>query len=91
MTKFSRHLSVDEVQAACEARGFSIDHAMYDAGSDHVRVQGEIEGQVVDVLYSDFTGKFLGKTDSGIEFNSDDTEHDGKPWFDGLLSFFYAV
>ncbi|MGC0153586.1 hypothetical protein ACPRNU_14075 [Chromobacterium vaccinii] len=90
-TKFSRHLSVDEVQAACEVKGFTFDRAKYDAGSDYVRVQGEVEGQAVDALYSSFNGRFFGKTASGIEFNSGSTDYDDQPWFDALLNFFYVA
>lgn len=42
------------------------------------------------VFYNSFNGRFFGRTDKGVAFDSSSTRHEHEPWFQALLSFFYV-
>lgn len=91
MQKFERHINHSEVEPACKAAGLKFDDSGYKKGSDYVSVTGNFAGTHAEVLYSSWNGKFIGETADGIRFSSDSDEHDGKPWFDSMLRFFYVA
>lgn len=83
----TRHKSYEEIKAQCEQLGLSFNDTLYKSWeSDHV----VIEGGGARVLYDTFNGRFFGKTDTGVVFHLDTTEHDAEPWFQALLDFFLA-
>jgi hypothetical protein len=85
MKKFAGNKSRDQVKAQCEALGLEFDDAKYERGSDFTTIRGG----GAEVIWSSFNGRFFGTTDEGVEFSSDDTQHDDQPWFQLLLAFFY--
>jgi hypothetical protein len=92
MLTFDRHLTQGEIRAACRARGFLLDTQLYDkAGSDFITFAGRFDGVDVRVVYSSFSGRFLGETRDGVKFDSESAEHDNEPWFAAILSFVYIA
>lgn len=90
MKKFKGHRTLDQVQQACQEQGLGFDRTAYDEGNDYVRIIGTFAGISVVLYYSSWNGKFMGTLPSGVTFDSDSDEHDGLPWFDALLEFFYV-
>lgn len=90
MQEFKRHLSHDEVKAACATAGYQFDDEKYLQGSDFMRIVGQFGDKEAAVIYADWNGRFFGATSDGIKFSSDRDEHDGQPWFDAMLAFFYV-
>lgn len=85
MKKFARHKTSDEVIKQCAEQGIYLNMERYSQGSDYITVGTHEKGYAV---YSVVNGRFFGKTDSGIEFSSDDTCYDAEPWMQALLNFF---
>lgn len=86
MKKFAGNKSRDQVKAQCKALGLVFDEAAYMRGSDITVIRG---GDAT-VYWISFNGRFFGRTDTGVEFNSDDCKHEHESWFQQLLSFFYV-
>lgn len=87
MKKFAGNKTLDQLRAQCAALGLELDTRLYDTeGYDHFVVRGG-GGKV---FYNTFNGRFFGTTDSGVQFSSDETEHEAENWFQQLLSFFYV-
>ncbi|MCA8013333.1 hypothetical protein LGM38_14875 [Burkholderia vietnamiensis] len=99
--KFTRHITGDELIAACEREGFPCQPNKYlNEGADHIRF-GFQHGRVyVTALYNTVNGRAFGEYEppkrkrllgeKGIEFSTDD-KLDGTPWFDALLAFLYVA
>lgn len=99
--KFTRHITGDELIAACDREGFPCQPRKYlEEGSDHIRFGFEHGGVYVTALYNTVSGRAFGEyelprrkrklDEKGIEFSTDD-KLDGTPWFDALLSFLYVA
>lgn len=85
MKKYKRGITIDELQAACDAQGLHLNRHLYDTqGYDYVVVSGG----GARVVFNTFNGHFSGTTPDGTEFDSDKTDHDHEPWMQGLLDFF---
>jgi hypothetical protein len=85
--KFAGHKTIEQITAQCKALKLDLDaRRWYELGDDHIVVRG---GGAY-AIYSTFNGRFFGRTDTGIEFNSDSAKHDKKPWMQALLRFFYV-
>ena len=100
--KFTRHITGDELIAACDREGFPCQPRKYlEEGNDHIRF-GFQHGRVyVTALYNTVNGRAFGEYheppkrkhsigEPGVEFSTDD-KLDGAPWFDALLSFLYVA
>ncbi|MFN4360506.1 MAG: hypothetical protein ACK4F4_07260 [Hylemonella sp.] len=88
MTKFQGTKTLAQIRAQCRAQGLKFDDRLHrEDQSDYVVVQGG----GAKVLFNTFNGRFFGTTPDGVKFNSDLTTHENKPWFQGLLRFFYVV
>lgn len=92
---FERHLTGDELIAACKKAGFPVDPRQWKAeGSDHIRF-GFQHGRVwVSALYSTVSGRAFGTygythRQMVNQFSTDDALDDA-PWFDALLAFLYV-
>jgi hypothetical protein len=92
MQQFQRHIIYAEAEAACARAGHQFDASKYNEsnGVDHLCIIGTFGDKHASILYAPWNGKFFGDTTDGIHFNSDNTEHDGQPWFDAMLNFFYV-
>lgn len=89
MKRYQRCISYDEAKAACATAGYQFDDEKYiKNGSDYVRVVGQFGDKQAAVLYSSWNGRFFGATTDGIQFSSENSDHDGQPWFDAMLDFF---
>lgn len=89
MKKFSRHKTLAEIKAQCEAQGVSFSSHMYDMhGWDTVYIGRQTAGYAY-AIYNTFNGEFFGRTPSGVAFSSDSTRHEDRRWFQQLLNFFY--
>lgn len=87
MKKFARHKSHDEIRRQCRMQRLHFMDTKYRLhGSDFVTVSGG----GADVFYNVASGWFFGTTPAGVEFSSNDTKHDSKPWMQALLQFFYS-
>jgi hypothetical protein len=87
MKRFAGSKTLEQIRAQCDAAGLALDAERHEKnGDDHVVVRGGGG----EVFYRTFNGRFFGTTDTGIEFNSDSTEHEQAPWFQQLLAFFYV-
>jgi len=90
MQKFKRQKTHDEIVAACKAGTYELDTSNYDEkGSDWITIGGQFGDKLASILYSSWNGKFFGKTEDGIDFNSDSDTHENEPWFQEMLNFFY--
>ena len=89
MKTYSRFKTVEEIKAQCEAKGWRIDTTKYDRGDDFVTFDFSHGTDFAEVIFNGLNGRFLGKTDSGLKFSSDDNK-DGVEWFDALLDFVYS-
>ncbi|AOJ09639.1 hypothetical protein [Burkholderia mayonis] len=98
--KFTRHITGDELIAACERECFPCQPRKYlEEGSDHIRF-GFQHGRIfVSALYNTVSGRAFGEyaqstgkgaLKKGTDFSTDD-KLDGTPWFDALLSFLYVA
>ncbi|HFT8008589.1 TPA: hypothetical protein ACU9T0_006549 [Burkholderia cenocepacia] len=99
--KFTRHITGEELIAACDREGFPCLPRKYlEEGADQIRF-GFQHGRVyVTALYNTVNGRAFGEYEplkrkrqlgeKGIEFSTDD-KLDGTPWFDALLSFLYVA
>lgn len=65
-----------------------IAHGFRSDGSPYVPTES-LDG-VGYVMYNTFNGTFFGRTPKGVRFSSSSTAHEREPWFQQLLSFFYA-
>lgn len=99
--KFTRHITGEELIAACEREDFPCQANKYlNEGADHIHF-GFRHGRVyVQALYNTVSGRAFGEYElpkrkrqlgeKGIEFSTDD-KLDGTPWFDALLAFLYVA
>lgn len=85
MKTFARHKTLEEVQAQCEALGVPLDMRLYEGGDDCVTVGDPENGYAI---YNVVNGRFFGKNDLGLDFNSDDSCYDDHGWYQQLLNFF---
>lgn len=97
MKTFARHKTFDEIAAQCADQGLRLHDGAYAAGtSDYIvvwRHTKRIEGAYPHngrVLYSPVHGRFLGRTDTGIEFTEASASLEGTDWYDAILAFFYV-
>jgi len=89
--QFSRHRTIDEVIAHAKEQGVRVDASRFHLGSDFVTVElPGPQGTLVPVLYNTFNGRFFYQPRIGAGFSSTDTQYDGEPWFDAMLTFFYV-
>ncbi len=90
---FTRHITGDELIEACKREGFETDDARYRFGGDHISFQFAHNGIFITALYNVINGRAFGTyapfVGRGIQFNTDDPNLDGTPWFDALLAFLY--
>lgn len=88
MKKFTRHKTYDEIRAQCRMLRVPLNDEQYRVyGWDTILVGAKDLGFVI---YNTFNGRFFGKTDKGVDFNSDSTRHDRTAWMQQLLAFFYV-
>lgn len=90
MKTFLRHKTYEEIKAQCKEQGLRFGDVLYlNHGYDTVSIK-RAEGALDQVVYNTVNGRFFGNTDYGLRFSSDYVEHDGEPWFQALLDFFYV-
>lgn len=95
MKTFASHKTSAEVFAQCEAQGVPVNRHHFDRGGDTI-VVGQPWPLVLEpnspayAIYNVVNGQFFGRTDKGVAFNSNSTEHENEPWFQALLAFFYV-
>jgi hypothetical protein len=87
MLKFDGHRSLDELRRLCKRRGWKLDTARYDSGSDWVSFTWPHDGVERLVLYSPFNGRFL--VEDGSEIYSERSADGCTPWYDDLLRTLY--
>jgi hypothetical protein len=85
MRKFKTAKTRKQVLAQCKAQGVEVDDRLYRQGSD----LSTLRGGGATVIWRSFDGWFFGTTPDGTQFNSNSAEHEGAPWFQALLEFFY--
>lgn len=88
MARFLGHKTAEQIKAQCTQLGLKFYDQLY---QDHKSDFVVIEGGGARAYYSDFNGTFFGTTDTGIEFDSRETAHEGEQWFQDLLDFFMVV
>lgn len=90
--QFARHRTSTEVVELARQKGYRFSTEKYNLGSDYITVElPGPSGELVAVLYSVVNGRFFHVArGAGISFGSDKTEHDGEPWFNAMLDFFYV-
>lgn len=87
MPTFNRHKPMDQIRAQCLAEGVELKEERHKAGdSDFVR----LAGGGCWVMFNTVNGRFWGETPDGTKFTSEGKNHEGKPWFQALLAFFYT-
>ena len=85
MKTFGSTKHLKEILAQCKAQGLLVDLDKYRSGSDYI----VIRGGDAEVMFNTFNGRFHGTTPDGVQFSSDNANHEREPWFQALLSFFY--
>jgi hypothetical protein len=89
--KFARHKTFEEVVRACHQQEVYCDTAAHERGGDTICVGAPARTPGCGwVVYSTFNGRFFGSTPYGVHIDSDSQTHDGEPWMQALLKFFYA-
>lgn len=100
---FTGNRKLVDIIANAKAQGVAVDDYNFRLrGADHIAF-GNASGKRPDgsplvscgvvgpfVLYNTFNGKFFGRTDKGVDFDSSSTVHEREPWFQQLLEFFYT-
>lgn len=87
MKTFVGNKPLNVIKQQCDRAGLSFnDHMFRTQGWDTIRIDCPSGAHVI---YNTFNGKFFGKTDKGVEFDSSSTKHESKLWFQALLAFFY--
>lgn len=86
MRRFKRHKTVAEIAAQCTAQGLTLDVADYEQGGDCIK----ISGGGAEVVYNEAIGWFIGTSDTGVKFDSNNALHESEGWFQALLEFFYS-
>ncbi len=89
MKTYLRHKTSGEIVRQCRAQGVRVSLALHKIGSDYITVGRNKIGHGY-VLYNVVNGGFFGHTPSGEPFASDSDRHDGTPWMQALLEFFYS-
>jgi hypothetical protein len=84
MKTFARQKTLAEIEAQCAALGVPID-SQVTGRTGRVLVGSVGHGHA---LYELETGRFVGESDLGFEFDSDDDTYDDHEWFQQLLNFF---
>lgn len=91
MKTFAGNKSLDTIIGQALLQGVSIDARKYlNEGSDHILFHSGPLGPSWHVLYNTFNGRFFGRAPNGELFTSDAVTHEGEPWFQALMSFFYV-
>lgn len=86
--KFSRHRTHEEIKALCKKQRVPINDDNFQLhGWDSVLIGTKEQGFVI---YNTFNGRFFGKTDRGVDFDSSSPKHDKAAWMQALLNFFYV-
>ena len=87
---FARHRTFDEIKAVVDAQKLPHNFERYEVwGWDTVRVGRQAAGYGY-AIFNTVNGHFFGKTPEGVAFDSNSTQHEGEPWFQALLAFFYV-
>lgn len=93
MARFARHRTLTEVLKLAAEKGYKVDAIRHtQRGSDHIVVHmpGK-DGTLIPVLFNVFNGRFFHSGPTPFSyFTSDETVHEGQPWFDAMLAFFYV-
>jgi hypothetical protein len=87
---FERHRTLEELQAVCAERGWTLNTAVFEQGGDGVSFHfkiGEVSGFAV---FNTFNGQIIGHLKNGEPFSSQDGKHEGEPWFNELLDVAYV-
>lgn len=91
---FTRHITGDELIAACEREAFPCQPRKWrEEGSDHIGFGFDHGTVFVNALYSTVSGRAFGSYGTAGKQNkpfSTDDKLDGTPWFDALLAFLYV-
>ena len=91
MKKYKRKRTYRELKKLAAKFGWKFnDNALKAGSSDFIQIEfvaGKIRGMF---LISSVNGWFFGNTEDGLDFNSNDTANDRKPWFKALLNFAYT-
>lgn len=91
MKTFAGNKKLADIKAQCKAAGIQFDDAGYKKGGDFVVIRTKKnDNDSGHVLYNATNGNFTGRTDKGEFFDSRSNKHEGEPWFQALLSFFYV-
>ena len=86
LAKFTRHRTLEEVQALAETRNLVVDTVSHDKGGDRVYVYG-LPWTEWSVAYNVTNGRFWGYDGEGDHF-AESTKLDHLPWYCYLLYFF---
>lgn len=93
MLKFKDIKPLATILQQCEEQGVPVNKYLFDSGASDSIVVGHTYGTPLKpghVFYNTVNGCFYGKTDKGVDFNSQSDEHDNEPWMQALLTFFYT-
>lgn len=91
MKTFQGIKNCDAIKAQCVANGWDVNTELHEsAGDDHISFTFQHGDQSAKVFYNTFNGRFFGTTDAGKQFNSNNADLDGEPWFAALLAFVYV-
>ncbi len=89
MKWFKGFKNLEDLKSACNKRGWELNHAKYDEGSDHVSFRFEVGDTKGICLVSLFNGRFFGTIDHDVMFDSNNTDHEDREWFQVLLETVY--
>lgn len=90
--QFARHRNATEIIELARQHGHRVNAERFGRGDDHLTIEMPgPAGTPVPVLYNVFSGRFFHYSRvGGLHFASDSDAHEGEPWFDAMLEFFYA-
>lgn len=90
MKTFKKHLSIEQVKAACAAKNWECDTTMYEKrGMDWIVFQFVYGEENIQVMYSSPTGRFMIDADDGIITESDAYLEQDTPWYKALVEFLF--
>ena len=91
MKKFKSYLNHRQILEACVKAGFDVDTSRYDNGGDWITISGRFADEHLQIIYSSFNGKFMGKSPKGEIFSDASAELEGTDWYDAILDFLYIA
>lgn len=89
MKTYQRFRTPAELFDLAQQQGVEYSAKNFREGSDYLMFRLPGPDGICSVLFGTHNGRFF-CADEGFSYFNSGEQHDGKPWFDALLDFFYT-